>query len=411
MAASQKRKRGKPKPTRGGSRKAPRGQRDGARTTANGALGSEGDPLWDALRQGARNVAGVRYQLAVTAHLLVESRAGSLPFVELIPESYEDIDCLDSDSRQWFVQAKEIGAGAGRFTASSVAEVISHAAAAAEGSSRIVAVTDGQLGRQVIETGWNRSIADTPGYDLPGTIDALVSRGHAADEAAELVARSHVVRLPWNTAPLTGIAIAESYGLVPAVAAIVTSRLLEDMAEVAADQRHASSDRPGRLTPNDLDALVARVMSIVDVGGLDSAVRSGVCGVADYAAKPAIEQRDFLLGVDAIPSHVGANFDILRPAPTRAVQVALEETRYALIAGPSGSGKSAQMWRSARDVAPGARVLRVTRLDTEADVGELTRHVELLQPTEASAVIVCCDDLGRPHTARWPVAARPCLSG
>ncbi len=37
----------------------------------------EADPfageLWDSLRQGARNVAGVRYQLAVTAHLLVES--------------------------------------------------------------------------------------------------------------------------------------------------------------------------------------------------------------------------------------------------------------------------------------------------------------------------------------------------
>lgn len=261
----------------------------------------------------------------------------------------------------------------------------------------------------MVETGWTRSIAETPGYDVQSTIDALVSRGQSSDEAAELVARSHVVRLPWNTAPLTGIAISESYGIVPAVAAIVTSRLLEDVAEVAAGQRHTSSDRPGRRTPNDLDALVARVMRIVDVAGLDSAVRFGVCEVADYAAESAIEQREFLLGVDAIPSHVGANFDILRPVPTRAVQVALEETRYALIAGPSGAGKSAQMWRSARDVAPGARVLRVTRLETDADVSELTRHVELLEPTEASAVIVCCDDLGRPQTARWPVAARRLL--
>lgn len=74
--------------------------------------GSEPDLLWDALRQGARNAAGVRYQLAVTARLLAESQAGSLPFVALTPEGYEDIDCFDSDSVHWFVQAKVVGAGA-----------------------------------------------------------------------------------------------------------------------------------------------------------------------------------------------------------------------------------------------------------------------------------------------------------
>ena len=49
-------------------------------------------PVWNALRQGARNVAGVRYQLAVTALLLAQSRRRVLPFVELVPEGYEDID-------------------------------------------------------------------------------------------------------------------------------------------------------------------------------------------------------------------------------------------------------------------------------------------------------------------------------
>lgn len=410
MAAKANRKRGKGKPSQ--RRKPPARRASGpgrGRASAGAAVESDRDPLWDALRQGARNVAGVRYQLAVTAHLLAESRAGGLPFVELIPEGYEDIDCLDRDSVLWLVQAKEVGAGSGRFTASAVAEVISHAAASARKPSRIVAVTDGQLGRQVIESGWKRSISETPGYDVQSTIDALVARGHSSEEASELVERAHVVRLPWNTAPLTVISIAESYKVVPAVATIVTSRLVEDLAEVAADQRHTSAERPARRTPTDLDALVARVMSVVDLDGLDSAIRSGVCEIADYVSKPAIEQHEFLLGVDAIPAHVGANFDIIRPTTTRAVQVALEETRYALVAGPSGSGKSAQMWRSARDVAPGARVLRVTRLETDADVLELTRHVELLEPTETSAVIVCCDDLGRPHTARWPTAARRLL--
>ena len=201
--------------------------------------------LWSSLRQGARNVAGVQYQLAVTAHLLAEARAGVLPFVELVPEGYEDIDCLDRDALRWLVQAKEVGAGAGRFTAASVAEVVAHAAAAADSQTRIVAVTDGALGGQVVETGWTRSITETPGFDVDPVVNGVIGRGCSRADAEALVARAHVVRLPWNTAPLTTLSVAETYVVAPAVAAIVTSRLLEDLATVAADQRHAPVDRPG----------------------------------------------------------------------------------------------------------------------------------------------------------------------
>ena len=402
-------RRGKPGPSR--SRGLPKSAPTGPPLPTDGLGPSDQTPseLWGSLRQGARNVAGVRYQLAVTAHLLAESRAGVLPFVGLVPEGYEDIDCLDRDALRWLVQAKEVGAGAGRFTAGSVAEVIAHAGPAAHGETRIVAVTDAQLGGQIVETGWTRSIADTPGFDVDSVVDAVMTRGLTRSDAEALVARSHVVRLPWNTAPLTTLSIAGTYTVAPAVAAIATSRLLEDLATVAADQRHAEADRPGRRVLNDLDSLVARVLSVVEVDSLDTAVRLGVCEIADYAVAPGASHADFLLGLDAAPAHIGAHYDIIRPGPSRATQVALEEARYALIAGASGSGKSAQMWRSARDVAPGARVIRVHRLETDADVRELDRFVQLLSPSDASAVIVCCDDLGRPRTSMWPVAARRLL--
>lgn len=402
-------KRGKPGPSR--SHGLPKSAPTGPPLPTHGLGPSDLTPseLWGSLRQGARNVAGVRYQLAVTAHLLAESRAGVLPFVELVPEGYEDIDCLDRDELRWLVQAKEVGAGAGRFTAGSVAEVIAHAAPAAHGETRIVAVTDAQLGGQIVETGWTRSIADTPGFDIGSVVNGVVTRGLTRSDAEALVARSHVVRLPWNTAPLTTLSIAGTYTVAPAVAAIATSRLLEDLGTVAADQRQAEVDRPGRRVLNDLDALVARVVSVVDVDSLDTAVRLGVCEIADYAVAPGASHADFLLGLDAAPAHIGAHYDIIRPGPSRATQVALEEARYALIAGASGSGKSAQMWRSARDVAPGARVVRVHRLETDADVRELDRFVQLLSPSDASAVVVCCDDLGRPRTSMWPVAARRLL--
>jgi hypothetical protein len=50
------------------------------------------DELWLRVRSGAANVAGVRYQLAVTVYSLAGARA-SLGMTELSPEGLEDIDC------------------------------------------------------------------------------------------------------------------------------------------------------------------------------------------------------------------------------------------------------------------------------------------------------------------------------
>ena len=199
-------------------RKPQRGRRESIPWAARGGIGAPeravhrrdapfvGD-AWEALRQGARNVAGVRYQLLVTAYLLAESRRGTLPFVELVPEGLEDIDCFDRDSRQWFVQVKEVGAGFGRFTASSVAEVISRAARVAESPHRIVVVTDGQLGSQLVESGWDLSIFETSGPGLDKILVALLKRGHKPDEAQRL-ARSlsdwsrFAVKCGQHTSPL-----------------------------------------------------------------------------------------------------------------------------------------------------------------------------------------------------------------
>ena len=401
-------------------RKPSRGRRENARrATREGTAAPElavhprddlfsGD-AWESLRQGARNVAGVRYQLLVTAYLLAESRRGTLPFVELVPEGFEDIDCLDRDSRRWLVQVKEVGAGAGSFTASSVAEVIFRAARVAECPHRIVVVTDGQLGSQLVESGWESSISEISGPGLDKILGALQKRGHKSHEAQDLAKRTHLIRVPWNAVPLLTRSISESFDLMPAVAAVVSSRLIDDLSEVAADQRSASANFPGRRMIGDLDVLVDNVHKVVDVDGLNSAIRAGICEVADYASRPGAGLSVFLQGVDALPAHIGADFDVIRPTPCRAVQIGLEQARYVLITGPSGAGKSAQMWRSARDVARGAQVVRVHRLEKDNEVEELIRYVRILEPSEARVVAVCCDDLGRPRTSAWPLAVRRLL--
>ena len=362
------------------------------------------------MRQGARNVAGVRYQLAVTALLLAESRGRALPFVELVPEGYEDIDCLDRESTHWLVQVKEFGAGAGTFTASSMAAVIAHAAAAPPAPARIVAITDGQLGVQLAESGWNRPVSDTPGYDTQSTISALTQRGYSTADAHTLLKRAHLICVPWNTVPLLTSSIVHTYDLKPAVAALIAGRLVDSLGQLAADQRSTTLSSVRRFRPADLDALVQETQAIVDIRGLETAVRLGVCDIADYAAQPATTRSSFLQGIDAVPAHIGSGFDVLRPTPCRAVQRAIETARYALIAGPSGAGKSTQVWRSARDVATAVQVIRVHRVQNDVDVAELVRHVQLFEPNDTHSVVVCCDDLGRPRTRAWPLAARRLLA-
>ena len=354
-------------------------------------------------------MAGVSYQLLVTSYLLAESRRGVLPFVELVPEGFEDIDCLDRDSKRWLVQVKEVGAGAGSLTASSVAHVISRAARVAECPHRIVVVTDGQLGSQMVESGWGSSVSESSGPGLGKILGALLDRGHKPHEAQELTRRTHLVRLPWNAAALLTRSISESFDLMPAVAALISSRLIDDLTRVAADQRSTSVHSPGSRVIRDLDVLVDNVLEVVDVEKLDSAVRAGICEVADYTASPGSGLPVFLQGVDALPAHIGADFDVIRPVSCRATQIALEQTRYALITGPSGAGKSAQMWRSARDFARGAQVIRVHRLEIDHEVEELIRYVRLLEPSEGRIVVVGCDDLGRPRTALWPLAVHRLL--
>jgi hypothetical protein len=93
----------------------------------------EPDAVWDSLRQGARNVAGVTYQVAVTADLLVAGRAGSPDFpgvARVVPEGFEDVDCVLNDGQRLLVQSKERGPGADAVGPADLAAALVHAAEA-----------------------------------------------------------------------------------------------------------------------------------------------------------------------------------------------------------------------------------------------------------------------------------------
>jgi hypothetical protein len=124
----------------------------------------------------------------------------------------------------------------------------------------------------------------------------------------------------------------------------------------------------------------------------------------------SIGQVEFFAGVDVTPAHVAAGLDVPRIDELSAILGGLSARGHVIISGPSGSGKSALMWRTARDVGRGARPTRVLRCSSNADVALLVRHARLQQPSAVAPLLVCADDLGRDSYAHW-AAARDQLLG
>lgn len=369
-----------------------------ARSTASPAADESRNDAWARLRQGSRNVAGVRWQLAASVHVLVMSRLGELSFATVTPEGLEDLDCRTAKGDEILVQAKEVGAGAGRLIASAVGEAVLHAMRTATGP--IVLLTDGQLGSGLRFTGWEGGL----GPEASSLVDDLIRRGVPSTDAVEMVRRVRLVQLPWNVREATEALVAEHLSVHPAVASLTVGGLYDLLGDAAAEQRHRGADEARTLTTGDVDTVLARVQSVVDVAGLDAAIGAGVCRPADFTTTGATTAGQFYLGVDGNPGHITQGLDVIRVSEMTEITEAAQAERYVVITGPSGSGKSVLLWRAARDAILGARTVRVARVATDDDVRLLVRHVELLKPTPSSPVVIAADNLGRPRTAAWPDA-------
>jgi hypothetical protein len=383
------------------------------------------DAVWESLRQGARNVAGVTYQVAVTADLLVAGRADSPSFprvARVVPEGFEDIDCVLHDDRRLLVQTKERGPGAKAVGTADLATALVHAAEAltTEGNqldpdARFVFVTDGGLSTGVPETGWNRTVTqvleengDEGQRKLRALIDSVAERLPGArqpDSLAEpLTSIASVVRRPWHLRLQTEQVMRDQLGLHASVANLAYARLIVDLSHVAAEQRTRPRATADFRTTGDLDALIRRVQEAVDVDALEEAVREGVVEPVDYTVRSLMSESDFLAGVDVTPAHIAAGLDAPRIVELSAILGGLGARGEVVIAGPSGSGKSALMWRAARDVGRGARPIRVLRCITNEDVTLLVRYARLQESSLESPLLVCVDDLGRDTFTQWPTA-------
>ena len=301
-------------------------------------------------RAGAHNIAGVSFQVAVTASLLLSGRAGTLPLTRATPEGYEDIDIEFIDGTSALVQVKE-RSPATAFTRSAFADVLAKKSNALGQNTRrhFVLATDATISGGLSETGWNRPLSQCLPEDEVDRLAALLEPSF--DDPYDVLRRAHVLQVERSVAEDNRRDFARVLDIHPSAAALAYARLIEQIAETAVRQRTATPETAEWIAPTDLDTLVTQLLETVDVKSLDEAVRAGIVEPVDFSVRSDLSATAFLAGVDVLPGHIAAGLDLPRAVERNALTAALDEQHSALLIGPSGAGKSALMWRTARELA------------------------------------------------------------
>ena len=362
--------------------------------------------LWEERRAGARNIAGVSYQIAVTAQLLVNGPTGGPPIQAVTPEGIEDVDCELApnawNASRLFVQCKERAQGQPAVGLADFADFFAHALEAISAHnepSRIALVTDAKLGSDLKQSGWNQSVLNVVAPEVVAKLRK--SYFPELSDIEDLLARTHIVHMPFDPYGMVTLQIAEDFHLAPVVAGLVLTDLLKQLSTAAADQRLREESSPIRMTAGDLATLVSRIQRVADASQLLAAEAERIILPLDLLDPIALPPEDFLAGVDARPGHVAANLDIPRPVELGQISDGLLQSGIVLIVGPSGSGKSTLLWRSAAGLSGFLRPFRLYSCRGPNEVSKVIDYIDALVPSKSSPVLVCVDDLGREATAGW----------
>ena len=301
------------------------------------------------------------FQVAVTAKLLVDALAGRFPLARATPEGSEDIDVELRDGTRVLVQVKERAPSA-RFGRSNLADALrkKNTLLEREASRRFALVTDATLGGGLAPTGWDRPVTECVDRT---SVDELASRLESDfDDPKAVLARTHIVQVERSVVEDTRRELAglRAIGSQPSAAVLVYARLVEEITEITARQRSATPDTAQSITPSDLETLATRVIQTVDVESLDEAVRTGLVEPVDFGVRADLPIEEFLTGVDVLPAHIAADLDLPRNAEVQAITEALSERHSALLSAPSGAGKSALMWRTARTLSGSSSIAAST---------------------------------------------------
>jgi len=364
------------------------------------------DPkLWASSRAGARAGRGFRYQDASGALLAARIWAGKSPATTLIPEGLDDLT-LHGQALDVRVQAKSRHDPRGTFSIPEIAGIITKSAgsicveALRDGTGKVVVLLE-RPAETLAVTGWDSTLADV-------TASVAALEPHLREFASrhgltvkELLASSQLVTISNPIDDIVAL-ITARHGCPDAIARLAAHRLRFLVGDIADQNYLAPASAPATLGATDVEAVVTAVLALSDPGAMFPAIAGGLCEPVSF--EPQVTPY-FYEGVDVAPGHVASGLALDRPDLIAEIEGGLQRQRACLIAGPSGSGKSAAAWLFAYQNRHAVRWFRLRR----AGPDDAKRIVQLARALEASPerpVGFVFDDVGRDLGGIWEAVAR-----
>ncbi|MFC0225654.1 hypothetical protein [Serratia aquatilis] len=347
---------------------------------------------------GSHAGRGFRYQDAVGVWLALRCWGRELPYGLVIPEGRDDYE-LQGTTCSALVQVKSRRDHMGLFP---IGEVVGFVRAL-----------------------WSRYEASPdPDKDLILILECPVIQGPKTDyvltEHAGLVEAlwedprwkllSHHTRI-WITAGPAEKAIETiSYTLscAPMSSQVYYGELLNHIGGLADANGMVKDGRYTGLAVSDVEMIIRRMEPVLDVAGMEIALREGYCDAIDFLT--ALNEPAFYQGVDTRPAHLAAGLVVERPEARSAVLAMLTAQRAALIVGQSGTGKSALMWETARVNRHTVRWFEITRGDS-FDAHLLIRLARSLRASSTAPVGFIFDDVGKGKAGLWDSLLREARAG
>lgn len=338
-------------------------------------------------RAGSHAGRGFRYQDAAGVWLAVRCWAHELPYGAVIPEGKDDYE-LSSSMGSALVQVKSRRDHLGPFPAVVAAGFIRALWARFENSAshtNLILVLEHPVAEGPVvhhflaehpalaralqdDPQWTALAALTQIWIVPAPFEAAVASIHCTLPCSDLAAQIH-------------------YG-----------ELLKQITALADKNGLVKDGCFEGLGISDVEATFRRMEPVLDMTGMESALRDGYCDVVDFLTP--LNDLAFYQGVNTRPGHLAAGLVAERPNARPEVLAALGSAGAALIVGLSGAGKSALMWETARASRHTTRWFEMRRGDA-ADVHLFIQFTRTLRASPDAPIGFVFDDVGGRFSQLW----------
>nr|WP_288454908.1 hypothetical protein [uncultured Pseudomonas sp.] len=342
-----------------------------------------------ASRAGSHAGRGFRYQDAAGVWLAARCWSEELPYGEVVPEGLDDYE-LRGATRSALVQVKSRRDHLGPFSAGEAANFVHELWYRSESASSPLT---GDLILLV-----EQPIAGGPSTDHRLADNPSLAKAMASDPRWSSLAPRTLV---WITPAPFEVAlrsISRITSCTPLAAQVHYAELLSRIGNLANANGLITDNRYAGLAISDVEACIRKIEPILDLSGMEAALRDGLCEALDFLTPT--DDPSFYQGINTRPGHLAAGLVAERPETRSIVLDALEASGATLIVGQSGSGKSALMWEVARAIRHTVRWFEIKRGDA-ADVHLFMRLAQALRASPAAPLGFILDDVGRGGSSLW----------